>query len=438
MIKKISYLKNRYSPKGSFAANVLTLMTGTIIAQAIPIAISPILTRIYKPEDFGIFALYMSLASIISVIATGQYEIAVMLPEKDEDAFNLVALSVIIAFCVSSITLFALWILNSQIISYIGNSEISQWLYFIPLTILLTGIYNPLNYWINRKKQYKRLAINRVSQSTASAATNLGMGLNGFGASGLIVGGIAGQSIGTAALGWYAWREDKQKIKLIKKNKVIENAKKYQDFPKFNAIQAFFDSFRLNGIVFLTTNFFNLTILGYYSFAIRILQAPLSIIGSSVSQVFYQNAANAHNSKKDIWIIVKRTIIKLGIITLPIFLIGEFFATDLISIIFGNTWREVGIYIKILLPWVLINFISSPISTIPLILNKQKQFLYVGLGYNILIPGIFILSTLFSNDIINIFWAISITGSLYLLGIILWIRKISIESGEGFTNVDNR
>ena len=274
MIKKISYLKNRYSPKGSFAANVLTLMTGTIIAQAIPIAISPILTRIYKPEDFGIFALYMSLASIISVIATGQYEIAVMLPEKDEDAFNLVALSVIIAFCVSSITLFALWILNSQIISYIGNSEISQWLYFIPLTILLTGIYNPLNYWINRKKQYKRLAINRVSQSTASAATNLGMGLNGFGASGLIVGGIAGQSIGTAALGWYAWREDKQKIKLIKKNKVIENAKKYQDFPKFNAIQAFFDSFRLNGIVFLTTNFFNLTILGYYSFAIRILQSP--------------------------------------------------------------------------------------------------------------------------------------------------------------------
>ena len=123
---------------------------------------------------------------------------------------------------------------------------------------------------------------------------------------------------------------------------------------------------------------------------------------------------------------------------MPIFLIGEFFATDLISIIFGNTWREVGIYIKILLPWVLINFISSPISTIPLILNKQKQFLYVGLGYNILIPGIFILSTLFSNDIINIFWAISITGSLYLLGIILWIRKISIESGEGFTNVDNR
>ena len=89
---------NKLKPKSEFSRNVLTLMTGTTIAQAIPIAISPILTRIYTPEDFGMFALYMSVASILSVVATGRYELAIMLPKKDEDAVNIVALSIIISF----------------------------------------------------------------------------------------------------------------------------------------------------------------------------------------------------------------------------------------------------------------------------------------------------------------------------------------------------
>jgi O-antigen/teichoic acid export membrane protein len=90
-------LLTKLKPKSEFAKNVLTLMTGTTIAQAIPIAISPILTRIYTPEDFGVFALYMSLASIISVVATGRYELAIMLPKKDDDAINIVALSTLIS-----------------------------------------------------------------------------------------------------------------------------------------------------------------------------------------------------------------------------------------------------------------------------------------------------------------------------------------------------
>ena len=91
MIKKII-------PKSDFSRNVLTLMTGTSIAQAIPIAISPILTRIYTPDDFGIFALYMSIASIIAVIATGRYELAMMLPKKDSDAINILFISIVVYY----------------------------------------------------------------------------------------------------------------------------------------------------------------------------------------------------------------------------------------------------------------------------------------------------------------------------------------------------
>ena len=137
----------RFLPKSEFGRNVLTLMTGTTIAQAIPIAISPILTRIYTPEDFGLFAFYASIASIISVVATGRYELAIMLPKKDDDAINIVVLSILISFLVSLLSLIIVLVFNTQITNLLGNPEIANWLYFIPLTVLFTGIYQSFNYW---------------------------------------------------------------------------------------------------------------------------------------------------------------------------------------------------------------------------------------------------------------------------------------------------
>ncbi|MEA1954756.1 MAG: hypothetical protein U9O24_10240 [Campylobacterota bacterium] len=76
---------SKLKPKSEFSRNVLTLMTGTTIAQAIPIAISPILTRIYTLEDFGIFALFIAITAIFGSIANGRYELAIMLPKKDNN-----------------------------------------------------------------------------------------------------------------------------------------------------------------------------------------------------------------------------------------------------------------------------------------------------------------------------------------------------------------
>lgn len=204
--------------KGSFASDVLTLVTGTTIAQALPVVVSPILTRLYTPVDFGILALYMSVASLIAVIATGRYELAVMLPAKDEDAAHIVALSIIIAFCVSLIALGILSTFNGFITRLLNNPHITIWLYIIPVTVFLTGIYQPLNYWSNRKKHYKRLAFCRVAQSTATVGVNLGMGLARGGSSGLILGVVAGQGVATGILGWQVWRKD-QGIKDLSKKK---------------------------------------------------------------------------------------------------------------------------------------------------------------------------------------------------------------------------
>lgn len=382
MIKKIGYLKNNYAPKGSFTANVLILMTGTTIAQAIPIAISPILTRIYSPDDFGIVALYLSIVSIISVLVTGKYELAIMLPEKDEDAVNIVALSIFISFFVSLITLLAIWIFNEPIKKYFGNSEISIWLYFIPLIVLLTGIYNSLNYWSNRKKQYKRLAVSRISQSGATSGINLGLGFSGFGASGLILGGIGGQTVATGVLGWQVWKEDKEKKYFITKEDMTYQAKRYNDFPKYSIPSDLINVVSNQMPIFLLNNFFNVTVVGFYSLTQRIMASPIGLIGGSILDVFKQRASSdymKYGNCRDIYVKTFKTLFLLSIIPFIIFFLT---APDLFSFVFGIKWRIAGEYAQILAIMYLFKFISSPLSYTFYIAGKQKEdfLLHIYLG----------------------------------------------------------
>ncbi len=134
-----------------FARNVGTLMSGTAIAQAIPVLVSPILSRIYSPDDFGILALFMAISIVISVISTGRYELAIMLPEEKRDASNILALAVILTFFTSIVTLILILILKGFIADFFDEPGIENWLYLIPLVVLFTGTYNTFNYWSTRR-----------------------------------------------------------------------------------------------------------------------------------------------------------------------------------------------------------------------------------------------------------------------------------------------
>lgn len=147
-------------------------MTGTAIAQAIPILISPILSRLYSPDDFAVLALFVSISTIIGIVATGRYEMAVMLPKEKRDALNIIALSGLIAVGVSLLTLLLVWLLHDQVVLFFKEPLIGPWLYMIPVVVLFTGLFRTLNYWSTRNKTFKRNAATRISQSTVASTTS--------------------------------------------------------------------------------------------------------------------------------------------------------------------------------------------------------------------------------------------------------------------------
>jgi len=110
--------------KSSFSGDVLKLVGGTAFAQVLSILASPIITRMYGPEAYGLSALFTSIAGIIATIACLRYELAVMLPEKDEDAANLLALSLILATLISAVTAFVFWLRGEKLLGF-SMQEIS-------------------------------------------------------------------------------------------------------------------------------------------------------------------------------------------------------------------------------------------------------------------------------------------------------------------------
>lgn len=416
MIKKLG------NPK---VKSILTLLTGTTIAQAIPIAISPILTRIYTPEDFGIFALFLSITSMLSVAITARYELAIMLPKEDKEAVNLVGLSMIITTIISGFTLLVILFGGKGIATLLGNDDIYPWLYFVPVSLFLTGIYQAYNYWSNRKLQYGRLATNRVAQSTTTAGMNLGLGPLKEGPFGLITGNVVAQLIATLRLGMKSIKDDNFSFSDITVKDMKELAKRYDQFPKVSIWSALLNSGSSNMPVFLFSTFFNSTIVGWYSMAHRVLKVPMSLLGSAVAQVFFQTSSNLKNEDpsklKEVTFRSYKIMLLIGLIPISIiFGFGDY----IFSFVFGEAWGTAGNFARILSIWLLLVFVSSPLSMLFTVMEKEGALLKFNIAIFCTRALSLVIGGVIYKDVFVAVFLFSITGIIFWLWHCLYILKI--------------
>ncbi|EGQ9395311.1 lipopolysaccharide biosynthesis protein [Vibrio cholerae] len=347
----------------SFSKNVLTLMTGTGIAQAIPIAIIPILTRMFSPEDFGLLALYAACVSILGVVATGRYEIAIMLPKDDEDARLLLQLSMLVALFFSLLISIPISIWNAQIARFLGNEDIAVWLYLVPVSVLFTGIYQALTYWNNRQKKFINTAVSRVNQSLFQGFVQTSLGF-------LQVSGglIWGQFIGIVSGSIYLLKKDRSYKSLIKKTKINSIQKqgiKYHKFPTYGVWGALCDAGAVQMPVILLTKFYSNSVTGMFSLTFRVLNMPTSIISSAIAQVLFQKVVEISQTepeKLNLYII--KMFLLLFVIYLPAVPILFIWGESLFSIIFGNEWSQAGVYAGYLVIAVAVRFAVSPLSAV--------------------------------------------------------------------------
>ena len=417
---------NTYLSEHEFAKNVLTLMTGTTIAQAIPIAISPILTRIYTPDDFGVLALFMAITAITGSIANAKYEQAIVLPKNDKEAINIVALGIFIALALSFFLFIIILIFNSQIVYLLGDNRIKIWLYLVPISTLFLGIYNSLNFYNIRKKKFKNISISSVTKSSSLGIVQVGIGLLHSSPLGLIIGQITSFFSGNLIL-YKALKEENKDFKRdINEMDMKKLAKKYKKFPTFSMPSIFLNTLNLNIVNFLISSIFSITTLGFYSLTQRIIGIPARVIGNSFSQVYFQKATQEfHKTGRTNKIFIK-TLKKMALIALPIFLVLFLIAEPVFAFVFGEEWRIAGTYARILVPLAFVRFITTSMPTF--VIHEKQQ---LGLFFNIILLLItlitFFIGKYYDITFNQVLLMLSILLSLLYLFLLIIYYKVSIN-----------
>lgn len=415
-----------------YIRNTLTLVSGNTLAQLIPLLAEPVLTRLFPPEDFGLLALFISISSLFAIVATGRYELAVMLPSKDEDAVNLAGLSFFVTIATSILSLLVVWIFNSPICHILNSPSISSYLYLVPLVVFFTGLTQTLNYWFSRKMNFRKVSIARITQSGTAAGAGIGAGFMRMGPGGLIWAQVLGNVASAAYFLLRFFRIDRHALGQVTGKRMQSMAREYAEFPRVNALYIFTDTAQYSGISFLIAYFFNNILLGFYSRTFRILTVPLSFIGSAISQTFYQKASVIHRKGESLRRFSLQTLLGSAIVGFPIFLVIILWGPDIFAFVLGQPWRPAGVYAQVLSPWLFMKFITQPLTQLPMILNRQKElFLFSLLGIA-LIFGSLIYGGLVADDLITGFYLISITQTLYLALFAAWLIGIS-GRGKGIS-----
>jgi O-antigen/teichoic acid export membrane protein len=373
--KSLEYLSSKL-PTGDFARNVVTLMTGTTFAQALIILASPILTRLYGPGDYGIAALYTSILAILTVVACWCYQFAIVLPENDEDAANLLALSVLICFGMAALTLVLAALFRIPIAKLLSAPKLAPWLWLMPLSLLEAGLFQTLNYWSTRRKQFARLAARTITQSAVSVSTQV---VAGFalhpGMGGLISGTIIGTLTATGQLAMQIFRDEGNILKsYINRADIKRMSIRYREFPIYSSWGVLLNSASYMLPVLLMGYFFSPAVVGYYALGNSVMSMPMNVVGGSIAQVFFPRATEARRSGTldHLTLEMFQRLLSIGFV--PILLI-TIVAPNLFAIIFGARWLIAGEYVRWISLLLLFAFISSPLSGVYNVMERQRDFL---------------------------------------------------------------
>ena len=361
------------SSRGSFGSDVLKLVTGTVLAQAITLLLSPLLTRLYGPEAFGVWALFSSISAIIGVIACLRYDVTIMLPESDEEAASLLGVSLFAVGAVSISTLVAVLLGRSAIISVLNAPEIGPWLWLVPVAVFVNGVYLALSVWSSRCRRFGRLSAARVGASATSSAVQLGLGYAGSATAGsLVASSLAGTGVSTVVLGAQIGREDGAVLRRgFRWKRLGQGLRRYRKFPLLGSTSSLLNTISWQLPALLLQRFFSAEVVGYYALANRLLKVPMDLVGGAISQALFPRlaVARATGQLTEVVEAAYRRLIKIGFA--PMLVLG-IVAGDLFRIAFGDRWTEAGVYTQILSVWIFFWFISSPLSSVFSVLEMQE------------------------------------------------------------------
>lgn len=368
MISSVLSVVRKVLPRNQFARGVSVLVGGTVGSQLLMVLAAPLLTRLFTPEDFGVLAVYAGLLALFTVIASLRYELAIPLPEDTEEAASVVVLCLLSVTSISLLSGLIVLLAGKSIATLLGVPALADYFWLLPVGVLFAGVYQVFNCWAIRNKHFPAIASTRIKQ----ALTMLAIQLAGhrFGPVALLSGQAVGQGMGSLQLGRLVSQQPQ--LWQVRLADVQAVAKRYRHLPFFSTWSGLLNTAGQHLPSLMFAALFSPVVAGLYALANRVLAMPMSVVGSAIGNVLFANAAEAHREGR-LAPLVASVHEKLVHIAMPPAIVLLIAGPDLFAMVFGPSWRSAGELAQWMTPLLYLVFITSPLSNLFSVLEKERQ-----------------------------------------------------------------
>ena len=427
--------------RNDFAHSVAVLLSGTAVSQIVIVALTPLLTRLYPPETFGVLSVYLSLMLPIGVLTSLHYESAIPLPDEESDALNLLALSLSVLFINVVLSIFILGFFGQSLMNLFNIKGIGPVILYLPLSIFGFGLFQVFQLWLLRKENYPQIAKGKVRMNVTQFFSQIGLGVITGTSSGLVAGEVIGRIIGGGGMAHASWKNAKDAYKYISMQAMWKVAIRYRRFPLLASWSSVLNGLTQHLPALFIAYSLGAKAAGLYLIANRLLALPDALLGYSVKQVYIAKSAKViHHSLSEFTSLFWSTVKKMGLISAAVYIPATLLLPLLLPYVFGGNWGDAGIFVQCLSLLFFFQLVIGPISANFYLLEQQFiQVMCEGVRLILLLTGM-VVSHLFYEKTWQVLLCLSIAGALgtIILGFSAWYvlnrqqKKCKSAGGEPY------
>lgn len=357
----------------SLVRSIAAVAGGSAVAQAVAFAFSPLITRIYNPEVFGLQGVFLSLISILGPVIALRYPMAIVIAEDEADAWRISRLSMLIAFALSVVLGLVLLVAQGPILTLMGAQALGSLILFMPLALFCVALQDITDYRAARHGRFRLVGVVTVAQAFL---TNLARVLGG------LIAPVAGvlmaiTSIAPSIQAALMSVGDRHLSAPAPRPRLIEALillKKHADFPLYRAPTDMLNAASQSVPVIMLAALFSPAAAGLYVLTRSVLNLPVNVIGVAVGNVLYAHYAQMARAGQPLAPQLLRAT--LGLLALSPFVIGAaWFAPSVFAFVFGEEWREAGRYAQWMVLWTGVSFANLPAVRLAPVIQAQMLLL---------------------------------------------------------------
>lgn len=388
----------------------LSIFTGIAAGQLLALAAAPLLSRLYSPTDFGVFATCSAIVLTIGTVAGLRFELAVPLPRRDQDAYGLVMLGIISATVVGVLSTLAVLLGGAALAGALGQPQLMPWLWVVPPGVTATGYYLALNQLAIRRRRFAAIGRRSIAQSLTILATQIGAGLAHLRPGGLVLGLGVGQAVSAASMlpgsGIRSAEARSGRTRPVLRSLLV----RYRRFPLILGPAGLLNVLGLQLPVLLLAAWYGGEVAGWMGLTQRVLAFPVALVGTAVAQVYLSEIART--TRDDLAAasrLFRRATLGLSglavVLLLGLLLLGP----AVFSIVFGSEWTTSGRYAQALAVGLAAQLVASPLSQTLIVLERQRlQFISDLLRVLAMIAVVFVAHVTGASALTAV-WAVGVT-----------------------------